>query len=66
MKSIVTILSVAILATAGFTGCATQKAQCHSQGAQQTCPVTKKSCANVNSCSAKTAAECPMTKKKSS
>lgn len=57
MKSIVTLLSVAILATVGFTGCCT---------AQKTCPMTKKSCTAASSCCATTAATCPMTKKKSS
>jgi len=58
MKSIVTLLSVAFITTVGFTGCCTQ-------GAQKTCPMTKKSCTAASSCCATSAATCPMTKKKS-
>ncbi|MCK9589361.1 MAG: hypothetical protein WC076_01085 [Terrimicrobiaceae bacterium] len=59
MKSILTLLSVACLATIGFTGCSSTCAK----GTPKACLMTKKPCPAKTSCCATPPAACPMKKK---
>ncbi|MEI8310454.1 MAG: hypothetical protein WCH98_06855 [Verrucomicrobiota bacterium] len=62
MKSLLTLIAVASIATIGFTGCAS------SQGSQKNCPLMAKKCSTTKPCCcpSSTPAACPMKKKTSS
>ena len=58
MKSLLTLLAVACVATIGFTGCAS------SQGSKKPCPMMSKKCVtDKGSCCPTSSAACPMKKK---
>ncbi|MFZ4774968.1 MAG: hypothetical protein ACOYM3_06385 [Terrimicrobiaceae bacterium] len=58
MKSILTLLAVACVASFGFTGCATN---CK-QGMPKTCPMTKQACTSPTACCATSTGTCPVKK----
>ncbi len=60
MKSILTLLTVACVATLGFTGCSSPST-CQS-GTQKTCPMTKKACTSQTGCCASSTGTCPVKK----